>query len=219
MGGVLVSDFDGTMTRRDFFQIFLERFKPSGASGFWDEYLKGRITHFEALRSIFESVAPGEPALVEVVGAMELDPDLAEEYRALERSDWRVIVASAGSDWYIRRLLDEARVDPELHANLGRIVNGRLVMELPTDSRYFSAEVGIDKSAVVRAAILEGGTVAFAGDGKPDLAASLLVPEHLRFARGVLAEELTSLGETYHRFDRWTDISRALRSWSGLASK
>ncbi len=30
-GRVLVSDFDGTMTRRDFFQLVVERLLPSGA--------------------------------------------------------------------------------------------------------------------------------------------------------------------------------------------
>ena len=48
-GQVLVTDFDGTMTRRDFFQLVVERLLPPGTPDYWGEYLAGRITHFEAL--------------------------------------------------------------------------------------------------------------------------------------------------------------------------
>ncbi len=209
-GRVLVSDFDGTMTRRDFFQLVFERLLPPGTPDYWGDYLAGRITHFEALRSIFGSVTAGEAALIEVVRSMGLDPDLKSEVEALRADGWRVVVASAGCDWYIRRLLAEADVSPEVHANPGRIEGGRLVMELPVNSRFYSRETGIDKVGVVRAALAEAGTVAFAGDGRPDLAPALLVPSELRFARGVLAEELTRLGEGFRPFERWAEVSRAL---------
>lgn len=211
MARVLVSDFDGTMTRRDFFQLVVERLLPPGMPDDWGEYLAGRLTHFEALRSIFGSVTAGEPALLEAVGRMELDPDLADEVEALRGAGWRVVVASAGSDWYIRRLLAGAGVSLEVHANPGRIEGGRLVMEPPTGSPFFSPETGVDKSAVVRAAMAEGGPVAFAGDGPPDLAPARLVPGRLRFARGFLAEELARLGEEFRPFERWSEVARALR--------
>jgi 2-hydroxy-3-keto-5-methylthiopentenyl-1-phosphate phosphatase len=210
-GRVLVSDFDGTMTRRDFFQLVVDRLLPSGTPDYWGEYLAGRLTHFETLKAIFGSVTAGESALLDLVDSMELDPDLKPEAEALHLGGWRVVVASAGCDWYIRRLLAGADVTLELHANPGRIEGGRLVMEPPRGSRFYSPETGVDKVAIVRAAMAEAGTVAFAGDGRPDLAPALLVPAPLRFARGVLAEELTRLGEGFRPFDRWAEVSRALR--------
>ena len=214
-GKVLVTDFDGTMTRRDFFQLVVERLLPPGTPDYWGDYQAGRITHFEALRAIFGSVTAGEAALLDVVGRMELDPDLARDLEALRASGWRVVVASAGSDWYIRRLLASAGVEVEVHANPGRIEGGRLVMEPPTGSRFFSDQTGVDKAAIVRDAMAGGGTVAFAGDGAPDLAPSLLVPARLRFARGVLAEELGRLGEAFRPIGRWSDVARALLEAEG----
>src|SRR3954449_13180996 len=121
MGGaiakILVTDFDGTLTHRDFFQLVVERLLPPGTPDYWGEYLAGRLTHLEALRAIFGSVTAGEPALLGVVGVMELEPDLAAEVAALRREGWRVVVASAGCDWYIRRLLAGAGVTLEVHAN------------------------------------------------------------------------------------------------------
>jgi 2-hydroxy-3-keto-5-methylthiopentenyl-1-phosphate phosphatase len=177
-GRVLVSDFDGTMTRRDFFQLVVERLLPPECPDYWGEYLAGRLTHFEALKAIFGSVTAGEAALLDVVASMELEPDLKGEI--------------------------------EVHANPGRIEAGRLVMELPEDSPFLCRQTGVDKVAIVRAALREAGTVAYAGDGLPDLAPALVVPAEFRFARGVLAEELTRRGERFRPFEHWGEVARAL---------
>ncbi len=179
---------------------------------YWGEYLAGRLTHFEALKAIFGSVTAGEAALLDVVDSMELEPDLKGDLEALQLDGWRVVVASAGCDWYIRRLLDGAGIAIEVHANPGRIEGGRLVMELPEGSPFLSRQTGVDKVAIVRAAMESAETVAYAGDGLPDLAPSLVVPGEYRFARGVLAAELTRLGESFQPFERWSEVAKALLS-------
>lgn len=210
-GPILVSDFDGTVCRGDFFEIVRRELVPPEAHDHWADYEAGRITHFEGLRNTFWEAAVGEPTLIETARRMEPDPDLAAEIAALELAGWRVIVASAGCAWYIERHLGEAGVDIEFHANPGRIVDGRMLMDLPRESPYFSAETGIDKVAVVRAAQAGGGPVAFSGDGSTDLEPSLLVPPDLRFARGALAEKLRARGEGFRPFERWAEVARALR--------
>ena len=211
---ILVSDFDGTMTRRDFFQLVNENLLPPDMPDYWGMYLAGELTHFEALQAIFGSVTAGEAALTALVDRMGLDPDLKSEVQALRDDGWDVVVASAGCDWYIRKLLVEAGVAIVAHSNPGWIEEGRLVMKLPTGSEFYSEETGIDKVAVVFRAMSTARTVAFAGDGFPDLSPALLVSPKLRFARGSLAQELTRLGEEFRPFDHWSEVSRALR---GLA--
>jgi 2-hydroxy-3-keto-5-methylthiopentenyl-1-phosphate phosphatase len=85
-------------------------------------------------------------------------------------------------------------------------------MERLTGSPYFAPGTGIDKAAVVRTALEGGRTVAFAGDGPPDLEPALLVPAGLRFARRgrALAAALDAQGQRYHAFDRWAEVARAL---------
>lgn len=210
---ILVSDFDGTLTRHDFYQLVMDHRRPQGASNYWQRYVNREITHFEALRLTFASAEPGEAELVELIRRMDIDPDLADELRLLREHNWEVVVVSAGCRWYIDQLLDGAGVALEVHANPGRIEEGRLQMEWPTESPFYSPETGIDKAAVVRAALDGGRTVAFAGDGPPDLAPALLVPPELRFARRgrALAEALAAQGERFHPFDRWAEVARALR--------
>lgn len=213
---LLVSDFDGTMTQRDFYQVYSERLMPADAPDFWAEYRAGRITHFDALRAIFSYVPAGERSLLDLTGAMQLEPELSDALSNLRQAKWEVVVVSAGCRWYIDKLLADAGVSVEVHANLGQIDDtGRLIMKRPTDTPYPSFDVGIDKTSVVRSHMDVGRTVAFAGDGPPDLGPALLVPAELRFAKGHLAEALAERGESFRHFDRWRDVAIALAETRG----
>jgi 2-hydroxy-3-keto-5-methylthiopentenyl-1-phosphate phosphatase len=215
-GGLLVTDFDGTMTRHDFYQLAVARLLPPDVPNHWADYRAGRLTHFEALRRYFAAIRAPEADVLAVANAMDLEPGLPALLADLRAADWDVVVASAGCDWYIRRLFAAAGVEVELHANPGQFVPGRgLLMDLPVGSPYHSAEFGIDKSAVVRAALAAGRRVAFAGDGYPDAAAARLVPPELRFARAALAEALADEGLPFRPFDRWADVVRALLATVG----
>ncbi len=206
----LVTDFDGTMTERDFYALVMEKCIPKGAPDDWGEYAAGRITHFEAMRRIFSYAPADEAGLEELLAAMRPDPELAGAVETLRKGRWDVIVVSAGSSWYIDRILASAGVrGVPVHANPGQVGSG-LVLEMPRGSRYFSEETGVDKSAVVRDALGRYERVAFAGDGPPDLPASLLVKTEDRFARGWLARELRKRRERFREFERWSDIARAL---------
>jgi 2-hydroxy-3-keto-5-methylthiopentenyl-1-phosphate phosphatase len=210
-GGVLVSDFDGTMTRHDFYKLAIESLLSPDTPDYWAEYRAGTITHFEALGQYFAAIRASEADVLAVIERMELDPELPAAVAELRRAGWAVVVTSAGCDWYIRRLLATAGVQVEVHANPGRFVPGRgLLMELPVDSSYLSSTLGIDKAGVVRRHLEEGRTVAFAGDGFPDATPALLVPGELRFARGDLADLLEREGQDYRPFNTWSDIARAL---------
>ncbi len=200
------------MTRHDFYQLVMDRLLPPGTPNFWEQYRAGEITHFDALAKTFAAAPAGEDALIELARDQDLDPDLAPELARLRAEGWEVVVISAGCTWYIDRHLRAAGVDLEVHANPGHVEDDRLIMEWPTGSPFYSPQTGIDKVAVVRAAMEGGRVVAFAGDGPPDLEPALLVRPALRFARrgNALAAALTENGERFHPFDRWSEVVRVL---------
>lgn len=208
---ILVTDFDGTMTQHDFFTL-ARRDLPSAADhDHWADYVDGRITHFEALQRIFASIRTDWAGVEGVLERMELDPKLPEAVQRLRAAGWEIIIASAGSAWYIRRLLDKANVQMEVYANPGVFApETGLTLSLPVDSPYFRHETGIDKSAIVRAALERDPQAVFAGDGRPDLAPSNLVLPSRRFACGWLAQHLEKNGEPYHPFESWSEIADQL---------
>jgi len=211
---VLISDFDGTMTRHDFYQLAVASLLPPETPDYWGEYRAGAITHFEALRSYFAAIRATEKEVLAVVTRMELDPDLGPAVDSLQQAGWRVVVASAGCAWYILRLLASARVELEVFANPGRFEAGKgLLMEMPAQSAYWSPTLGVDKAGLVRAYLAEGAEVAFAGDGFPDAESARLVAADLRFARGDLTSVLRREGLAFQPFDRWAEIARVLARW------
>ena len=208
---ILVSDFDGTMTKFDFFDL-ARRDLPSAADhDFWQDYVSGKITHFEALAGIFGSIRADWPGMEKVLADMRLDSTLKDSVARLRAAGWEIVVASAGCGWYIERLLRQAGVELEVHANPGEFApETGLRLTLSTASPYFRRETGIDKCAIVRAALARDPNAVFAGDGRPDLAPASLVAPDRRFARGWLAHHLKKSGEDFRPFETWSQIAAAL---------
>jgi 2,3-diketo-5-methylthio-1-phosphopentane phosphatase len=210
---ILVSDFDGTLTRYDFFDLVRKRWPFPPEDDPWEKFVAGEITHFQALAEIFAGIRTTEADLQGLADSAGIDPSFARSVQALQHRGWEIVIASAGCDWYINFLLKKAGVSVSVHANPGVFDPQRgLQMSLPKPSPFFSATKGVNKAAIVQDALKRSDRVAFAGDGRPDLRPALLVPPQLRFARGWLAETLKERGEKFHPFERWSQIADHLQN-------
>jgi 2,3-diketo-5-methylthio-1-phosphopentane phosphatase len=209
---ILVSDYDGTITNNDIYSLLADRYVPAGTPDYFAQYAEGRITHFDAMAAYFAFMPTKEQQIEELLDASEVDPDLGASAALLQRAGWELLVVSAGCSWYVERGLRRAGVAATVYANPGRLekCHGLVLEKLDISSPYYSARFGIDKAAVVRHALHAAETVAFAGDGLPDLEPALLVRPELRFARGRLADGLRQQGEGFRGFSRWTEIVRRL---------
>lgn len=211
---VLVTDFDGTITTEDFYDLAVrELLKPEDIQP-WNDFKAGRITHFTAMQRIFGNIRAPEAKVLGVLEDMGVEADLAESVNALRAKGWHIVVASAGSHWYIDRLLKKAGVSLEVHANPATYAEGGpLRLELPEDDPFLSLKTGIDKAAIMRHHLERGAIVAYAGDGYTDLPPALLARPRLRFARAELARQLTERGEAFESFAAWSEVARSLLAW------
>ncbi len=212
MHKIFVSDYDGTVTGKDFYSLLAERYLPRDTPDYFAQYREGQISHFDAMAAYFSFAPTEEQQLEELLAASQPDPDLAASAALLRDAGWKLWVVSAGSSWYVERVLSRAGVAATVYSNPGRLENGRgLILEkMESSSPYHSASEGVDKSAIVRHALRVAETVAFAGDGPTDLQPALLIRPELRFARGLLAEALQARGEAFQPFSRWSEIAREL---------
>jgi 2-hydroxy-3-keto-5-methylthiopentenyl-1-phosphate phosphatase len=166
------------------------------------------MTHFQALQAIFASIRADEATVRAVVDRMDLDPGVFRSLARLRAAGWDVVVTSAGCDWYIKILLDEAGVDLPVLSNPARFEEGLgLLMEMPPRGPYYSHDLGVDKAAVVRQGLAAGKRVAFAGDGFPDIDAARLVAGDLRFAHDDLARALEAEGLPFRTYGVWSEIA------------
>ncbi len=211
---LLVTDFDGTMTQDDFYQCVVQQLLTPEDLSPWRDYTDGKLSHFEALRRIFAKIQTSEEELLAVVAGMGFDSNAADAITQLRTNGWHVTVVSNGCRWYIDHLLERDGIQVEVHSNPGDFLpESGLLLKLPSDSPYFSEEVGISKAKVVSEALKSGryGQVAFAGDGRPDIEAALLVEPQFRFARAWLGEALSQRNEQFHRFEAWSEIAHMLQ--------
>lgn len=204
---ILVSDFDGTFTNRDYFELILDRYRPPEAQAIWDDFKAGRLTHFEAIAGVFAALPSDLAGAEALVRELEPSPGLSDAVRRLQGAGWELQIASAGCGWYIERFLAWQGIVAEVHACPGEFVEGEgLVMRQATDSAFASETHGIDKPAVVRAALARDRVVAVAGDSGTDRDGMFLVPAERRFARRWLANDLRAEGENFQGFDDWPEI-------------
>lgn len=214
---VLVTDFDGTVTKHDFYNLVAEELLTPAALRPWSDYLARKITHFEAMRRIYAAIRAPEERLMRVLRDMQPDPELARYAAELKRAGWHVAVASAGCRWYIDIILKNAGVENfEVNASPGLYhPGGPLELSPPTGSPFYSPENGIDKAGIVRHHLDRGAVVAYAGDSFTDLEAALLVPDALRFGTAVLRERLREMNERVNNFNRWGEVAAALLEMRG----
>lgn len=213
MRRILITDFDGTLCRQDFYQLVITQLLPATVPNYWQQYLDNKITHFEVLQKYFAEIRCSEEDLEALLTKMELEPELPHWVKELRTAGWQIAVASAGCGWYIEKLLKHIEPPLVIHTNPGKFVEGQgLLMSRPYGLQFFSPITGIDKTAIVKAALAleEPKLVAYAGDGTTDIIPSLLVPEQLRFARSELARHLDSKGQRYQAFDRWGEVAERL---------
>jgi len=118
---ILISDFDGTLTRYDFFDLVRKRWPVPPEDDPWEKFVSGQITHFQALAEIFARIRTSEADLLELANSMELDSSFAKSAGELQERRWEIVIASAGCDWYIRFLLNQASVSVLLYAKPGSI--------------------------------------------------------------------------------------------------
>ncbi len=191
-GFALVTDFDGTVSADDFFNLIADRFLDEKALAPWQEYLSGRKSHFDALNEIFSAlrILSSEKELHEAVLAIPVDPAFITVAGFCRQRGFPVYVCSAGCDYYIKLLIGDLLQKYSLHlvTNNCSFVPGQglLMSKPPADDPFYDTNTGISKAAVVKMLKTEGFKVIYAGDGRPDFAAAKVAD--VVFARKTLLE-------------------------------
>ncbi len=208
---ILITDFDGTYARRDFFDLILEHHDSSGGRAGWQDFVDGKVTLSEGLNAVFTTLRTDDAGAEALVAALDPAPGTAEAVQRLQAAGWEIIVASAGCGWYIERLLAQQGLALKVHASPGRFTpETGLVMTPDPAGPYFHPQSGIDKPAVVRDALARDNIVAYAGDSQTDRAGALMVAPQMRFVTGWLQRKFAAEGVEHVPFGEWPEIADQL---------
>ncbi|OGH97480.1 MAG: hypothetical protein A2104_07775 [Candidatus Melainabacteria bacterium GWF2_32_7] len=203
----LVSDFDGTISKIDFFYFVIAKLLTESDIQPWLDYQEGKITHIEALTRIFKKIRLDKEDFHKLVLELPIEECFIDTVKYCNENNIDFYIVSAGADYYIKVILEHLKVQ-----NLVKLISnkscyskeeGLQIIEPDKTSPFYSIEYGISKKLVVESVRKDSDFTVFAGDGRPDIEAARLADKV--FAKDLLldlckeanikAKELTSYGE------------------------
>lgn len=206
---LLISDFDGTISKIDFFQQILNKYYPEGKSSDYDDYLDKKISAFTLLSRIFQNLDLSQEELNEEIRAIEIDKTFTETARWILNCGGDICILSAGCDYYInRRLSQEGLFDIPIISNHGIYSHGGICMIRDLNALWYCQDVGIDKKKATEHLIKGYSVVAYAGDGAFDAPGAKQA--NLKFAKRRLAEILEKEHIPYYNLSEFRVIKSCL---------
>lgn len=173
MGFAFVSDFDGTLSQRDFYHIVIDKYLPGWGRKFYEEWKSTRKIDTVFLNKIFGAMDVNEEALYEEIRQIPLDPHAEAFIKKVQANGGRFYILSAGTSYYIDILLRQRGIEGVEVISMKGLYKNRGIEILPDrQSPYFSEIFGLDKRKVVEEFKGKFQKVFFAGDSEPDLGAA-----------------------------------------------
>lgn len=207
---IFFSDFDGTMSKKDFYLRYAEGHLSTLDAKLVAEYRAGKLTSYDYLNEMLRKIDAPEEEIRSHIDDLEMEEHIAETVQFIKDTGGDFTVISAGSTLYIRPVLDRLGLfEVPLFANEGEFIERGMEMRVPDDDRFFCSFYGINKAAVVESLKSNYTTTIYAGDGSSDLRAAKLCD--LRFAKRSLARRLDKEGISYHPFETYHDIFLKLK--------
>jgi len=211
---VLITDFDGTIIKKDFFWYIIEKLMTEEDVQPWKDYQAGKITHFEALNRIFGKIHINEEELHKIILELPVEDCFTELVSYCNENNIDIYIVSAGADYYINVILDFLGVKNSVNLIANESTyspkNGLQMTKQSEDSVFYSENYGISKEAVMKFLKSKYELTVFAGDGTPDYNAALWAD--VVFARGTLLELCKEHNIDFIELDSYCKVFDYLKS-------
>lgn len=208
---IFISDFDGTMTEKDFYKIIVDDYIGDDGRNYCIEWRKNNKVDIVFLNKIFSWHPFCKEELEELLGKVQLDEGTKRlcDYVAEKQGDF--LVLSAGFNYYIERILKREKLDHlEVITNPGVYQDHIFIMNPDDQANHYSPLFGVDKEKVILEKRKEYELVIFAGDSEPDLKAALSAD--IVFAKGELRGLLGNLNVKFYPINHFDEAILVLKS-------
>jgi 2,3-diketo-5-methylthio-1-phosphopentane phosphatase len=213
---VLISDFDGTISKKDFFYMVIDTLlkDKKDALAPWNDYLNGKIKHIDALTGIFSQIHLTQQELDEFISTIEVDPFFYDTAKYCMEKKIPFYICSAGTNYYIKKRI----ADTLSKYNIILVSNdatysqqdGMKLVAPEETSPYYNSNTGISKEKIVQKLKDDGFFTIYAGDGKPDFKSAKIADAV--FAKDMLLELCKKENIKTEPFKDFTDILNYIRS-------
>jgi 2-hydroxy-3-keto-5-methylthiopentenyl-1-phosphate phosphatase len=204
-----VSDFDGTLTQRDFYHIVIDKYFKDWGRKFYTDWKSTKKINTEFLNKIFGALDKSEEDIFDEIGLIPLDEHAEDFINRIKSIGGDFYILSAGTSYYIDILLSQRKIEGVQVISMKGIYKNRGIEILPDKkSPYFSEVFGLDKQKVIEELKKDYEKVFFAGDSEPDLEAAR--GADIAFAKSELKELLTKGNKKFVTFENYKEIDKYL---------
>lgn len=211
---VLISDFDGTISRKDFFWYAIDELLTKNDIQPWEDYLAKKITHIEALSRIFSKIRLGEKEFYDFILSLPIEECFVETAKYCCQNGIGYYIISAGADFYIKCILKYLKVDKMVtlicNESFYKPETGLVIIKPDKNHEFYSENYGVNKKLAVESIKRKYDFTIFAGDGRPDFDAAKIADKV--FARDCLFDLCKVNGIQATRFSTYCEILDYLKN-------
>ncbi|HEX2953625.1 MAG TPA: MtnX-like HAD-IB family phosphatase [Bacillota bacterium] len=207
---IFISDFDGTLTHKDFYWMVIDKYIPEKGRELFKRWKQGEFTDAVFLGMVFAAMDRSEEEIDRDIAEIPVDDHMEELVRGVQSSGGDFLILSAGTGYYIDKILKARHMeDVRFISNPGFYENRGIQMRPDASTSYYSERYGVDKEKVVLACKEQYRRVYYAGDSGPDLRAAMHAD--LAFAKNQLQELLARENHPYLPFSQMSEVIGYLR--------
>ncbi|QHZ44992.1 MtnX-like HAD-IB family phosphatase [Bacillus sp. NSP9.1] len=204
-----VSDFDGTISKQDFYWMVIDKYFPEGRE-LYKKWKSGELKDIEFLGTVFASINQNEQTIIHDIHSIPIDEYVPDFIQHVQENGGDFFILSAGTDYYIHYILQKYGIkDVEVYSNKGFFQEDNVHMTIDENHWHYSERYGIDKSKVIRKLKEEYETIYFAGDSEPDSHPAKFA--NVTFAKDALQDLLRDQGVPFVAVDTFADIEQYLK--------
>lgn len=202
---VFVSDFDGTLTHKDFYHIIIDKYLKDWGRRFYEEWKSTKKINVEFLNKIFGSTNLTEEELLAEILKIPVDENAINFIKKVNENNGNFYILSAGTSYYIELIMKNKSINNVEIVSMKGIYDKGGIKIIPDEKdRYFSKIFGVDKGKVVTELKKKYQTVFFAGDSEPDFEAAKAAD--IVFAKGELQILLARDGHKFVPVENFEQI-------------
>ena len=210
-----ISDFDGTLTKKDFYKIMSEAYLKEEYLPLFKAWKNGEMKDREYLSYVFNNVKRSEEEIHEDILNIPFDPFAKDFIEKVKAAGGDFIVVSAGTSYYIDKIFEKHNIEGvDVYSNKGIFKDNGIYFDLDESSEFYSDRYGIDKLSVVEKLKDNYKKIFYAGDSEPDIKPALVAD--VVFAKGELVELLKKEKKEFIEFEDFSEVWDKLEKYLGI---
>ncbi|MBX4259341.1 MtnX-like HAD-IB family phosphatase [Clostridium estertheticum] len=200
-----ISDFDGTLTKKDFYKILSDLYYKEELSPIFKSWKNGEMKDREYLNYIFNNVHRNEEELLEDILNIAFDPTAVAFIDKVKAAGGDFIIISAGTNYYIDKVLEKNHIEGvDVYSNKSVFKDNGIHFDLNEHDEFYSDLYGIDKLIVLEKLKVNYKKIFYAGDSTPDLKPALI--SDAVFAKGKLVNLLKEKNKDFIEFENFSEV-------------